>query len=401
MNEDLSLLPPNSTPWEIAQSVISAERRPLDAEIIRRLWSPQNCPEEFLPWLAWGLGLEVWKDDWPEAKKRDVVARIWKLKRLKTTPQGIRDYVNLVDAEVVKFVRPRDRMWWVPAMSETERAAIMARMPEIRIYPGPPVSDAGPAQVFYGYSFWSAGAWIPSDAAKRWTDRAVFVEEGIETRVTVAGLEGAVDASYTVALRARRPWKDFYSRLAVTAFRIPSDATDHVIAITPNKDAQSFAVAPGLIPVSVRPEPVAETVAAPPWKAFHWPSFFNASFRTPSDAALHLYDRLRFMDPGNVGAFGRPMSFWGWSRSAIEPFTAEVTLQAPIKKPVWSFGAWWGVGFWRSEPLDPLWDALEAITIAQAARDDIRVSLKLYEPITFSAGLRFGAFNFGDDRKVA
>ena len=323
------------------------------------------------------------------------------MKRIKTTPQGIRDYVNLVDADIVKFVRPRDRMWWVPAMSETERAAIMARMPEIRIYPSPPVSDAAPAQAFYSYSFWSAGAWIPSDAATKWTDRAVFVEDGVETRVTVAGLEGAVDASYTVALRANAPWKDFYCRVGMIAFRIPSDAAEHLIAITPNAEAQSFAVAPGLVPASVRPEPVAETIEGPAYKAFHWPSFFNASFRIPSDAALHLYDRLRFMDPAKVGAFGRPMSFWGWSRSSIPAYSAELTLQASIKKPVWSFGAWWGVGFWRSEPLDPLWDALEAITIAQAARDDIHVSLKLYEPVTFSAGLRFGAFNFGDDRKVA
>jgi phage tail P2-like protein len=401
MSAPVSLLPSNSTPWELAQSLTSAARRPLPSDVIRSVWNPQSCPTPLLPYLAWGIGLEIWKDDWPEQKKRDVVSRVWQLKRRKTTLKGVRDYVNLVDADVVKAVRPRDKMWWVPATSDAERAALMAKMPEIRIFPDAPSAPRQAAQGFWGNSFWKWAAWRKSDAATRWLDRAVYVDAGVETRVTVTGADAALDASYTIALRASSPAKDFYNRLALHSFRVPSDASDHVVSISPNDGALSFAVPPGLIAASVRPERVAETVAAPVYKAFHWPSFFNASFRTPSDASRHLFDRLRFMDPAQVGRFGRPMSFWGWSHSAVAAFSAELTLKVPFAQPVWAFGAYWRQGFWNAARMDPLWDALEAVTIAQAARDDIWASLQLYQPIEFSGGLRFGEFDFGDSRKVA
>lgn len=400
MTEATSLLPVNATPWEHAQSVTSAERRPLPADIIRSVWNPDTCPLELLPYLAWGLGLEIWKDEWSETKKRDTIKRIWRLKREKTTPQGIKDYVNLVDGDVLKFVRPRDKMWWVPSMSPAERKAVMAKMPEIRIYPNAGVFPALAGQTFYGFSWWSASARLADSADYYYSKRAVYIDGDLEVPVSVVGIDSAIDSSYRIQLQASQPWKAFYNYLTMESFRVPSDANDHVVAIAPDRNAQSFAVAPGLIATSVAPEETSDIVEASVAKSFYFPTFYNFSARIPSDAAKHLYSALRFMDPAKVGAFGKPMSFWGWSRSSIPAFSAELTVSAPIKKPIWSFGSWWGVGFWNTEPLDPLWDSLEAITVAQATRDDIWVSLKLYEPVSFSAGLRFGEFSFGDDRKV-
>lgn len=399
-----TLLPPNSTPWELAQSLTSTARRPLPTDFPRQVWNPDLCPEAFLPYLAWGLGLEIWKDDWPEEKKRAVIKRIWLLKRRKTTLQGISDYVDLAGGEIVKAVRPKDRMWWVPAMLAEERAAIDARLPEIRIFPQPPVTEAGVDQIFFNVSFWGDGARYPDDAKRSWLDRAVYVDEDGERPVTITGLNGnAVDDSYVIQLRASATAKAFYglAQFGEGRFRIPSDADRHVIAISPNDGALTFSVPAGLIPTAVRPEPKAEIVAAPIYKAFHWPSFFNASFRIPSDARDHLYDSLRFMDPSKIGAHGRPMSFWSWSRSGIPAFAAELTLRAPTPKPLWQFGAFWGQGFWAATDLSLLWDALEAIRVSQAARDDITVSLQLFREITFSGGLRFGEFAFGDYQKAA
>ncbi len=404
MSEQPSLLPPNSTPWELAQSLTSANRRPLPTDIPRQIWNPDLCPEEFLPYLAWGLGLEIWKDDWPEEKKRDVIKRIWLLKRRKTTLQGIRDYVELTGGEIVKAVRPRDRMWWVPAMSAEERAALDARMPEIRIFPRPPISTPGPEQTFFNFSFWQSGARYPEGAERSWLDRAVFVEDGVARPATITGLDGnVVDSSYVIQLRASTAHKAFYgqAQFGEGRFRIPSDAGRHVIAISPTEGALTFAVSSGLFPTAVRPEPKAEIVAAPVYKAFHWPSFFNASFRIPSDALDHLYDSLRFMDPQRIGAQGRPMSFWAWSHSGIPAYSAKLTLRAPIPKPHWQFGRFWGAGFWATTDLTPLWDALEAIRVSQAARDDISVSLQLFREVDFSGGLRFGEFSFGDYQKAA
>jgi phage tail P2-like protein len=402
VTEQASLLPPHSTRWELAQSLASANRRPLPADLPRRVWDPDRCPVDLLPYLAWGLGLEIWKDDWPEEKKRALIKRIWRLKRRKTTLQGIKDYVDLVGGEIVKAVRPKDRMWWVPAMSPQERAALDARLPEIRIFPRPPVKTADPEQTFFNVSFWQSGARYPERAMRAWLDRATFVQDGIEQRVTITGLDGnAVDSSYVIQLRASAVGKSFYGRSQFGGARIPSDAERHVITIAPNDGALTFSVSSGLIPIAVRPEPKAEIVAAPVYKAFHWPSFFNASCRTPSDALDHLYDSLRFMDPRKIGAHGRPMSFWVWSHSGIVAFSAELTLRTPIAKPLWQFWAFWGEGFWAATDLTPLWDALEAIRASQAARDDVSVSLQLFREVDFFGGLRFGEFSFGDYQKAA
>src|ERR1700722_17204516 len=115
---DRSFLPQNRSTFEHIESLTSATRRPLHTDLIKSLWNPTTCPLDLLPYLAWGLGLEIWDENWGEAQKREIVANIWSLKRQKTTLAGIRAYVNLVGANVVKAVRPRDKMWLVPSMSE-------------------------------------------------------------------------------------------------------------------------------------------------------------------------------------------------------------------------------------------------------------------------------------------
>ncbi|MBY6244037.1 hypothetical protein, partial [Methylosinus sp. Sm6] len=333
-------------------------------------------------------------------KKREIVANIWRYKRRKTTLAGIRDYVALAGGTVLRARRPRDKMWWVPAATAEERAAMLARMPELRIYPRPLPAPVRPGQQFWGAGYWSAGAWVPSDAAARWRDRAVYVADGVETRVAVTGLDEPLDSTIRIAVPRRAGRKAFYNRFAPGTYRIPSDADAHVVTIAPNDASPSFAVPAGLAPMSVRPERVSAILAAPRRKAWHGRSFYNASYRIPSDAETHLYSSVRFLDPARIGSVGRPLSFWGWSRSPTAPFTSVLTIDVTVHPPKWAFRRWWGVGVWARTDLSPLWRSLEAIRIAQAPRDDIFISLKTYEPITFGGGLKFGEFKFGDWRKA-
>lgn len=41
---------------------------------IGKMWSPYECPVEFLPYLAWALSVDLYEDEWPEEVKRDVIA---------------------------------------------------------------------------------------------------------------------------------------------------------------------------------------------------------------------------------------------------------------------------------------------------------------------------------------
>ena len=51
------LLPANATPLERALAETTARLSDV-AVPIRDLWSPENCPTELLPWLAWALSVD-------------------------------------------------------------------------------------------------------------------------------------------------------------------------------------------------------------------------------------------------------------------------------------------------------------------------------------------------------
>ena len=78
------LLPRNATTQEraMANTVarISSVQTPL-----RSLWSPQDCPADFLPWLAWGLSLDIWDASWTDAQKREAIAASVEVHRRKGT----------------------------------------------------------------------------------------------------------------------------------------------------------------------------------------------------------------------------------------------------------------------------------------------------------------------------
>lgn len=415
-----SLLPSNASAYELAHSDVSGARRPLPAWLIKSVWNPWTCPLDLLPYLAAGLGLEIWRDSWPEARKREVVAAIWHLKRNKTKLKGIKEYLALVDAQLVSAHRPRDKRWWVQSQTPEERAVQMAAMPQIHIAIAAAPAPAPRAKAFWSgrflKQFWCPGrAWMASDAAARHAARATYVDRGVVTPVTVRGLDGPLGASMEVALSAgasvaklfwgaRRFWG------AGAAF-MASDADSQVLSITPSRAAPAFAVPRGLVPVTVRPEHVAETVprragmgfwGGGRFRGFAWGA--GTAFR-PSDAEAHVYDRVTLFDPARLVPSRQPYSFWGWSRWGRAPFTAEIRVDVRLTRPALQhgYGQPWGRRFWRRSDMTPFWDAVAAVRAAKAFRDTVWIDTALYAPIQFSAGLRFGDAgftHFGDQRKL-
>lgn len=70
----MSLLPENSTQFER-----DIEAQFLDAfgpaQTIPTVWTAEDCPVAFLPYLAWSLAITLWDDEWSEEEKRDAIAR--------------------------------------------------------------------------------------------------------------------------------------------------------------------------------------------------------------------------------------------------------------------------------------------------------------------------------------
>jgi phage tail P2-like protein len=82
------LLPANATPLERALS--EAIARLSDVVVpIRDLWSPEDCPAELLPWLAWALSVDHWEASWTEPHKRAVIQAAIAVHRHKGTPFAV------------------------------------------------------------------------------------------------------------------------------------------------------------------------------------------------------------------------------------------------------------------------------------------------------------------------
>lgn len=132
----VDLLHPSPTPYEAAIEQTSAERwEALDIDAIRRAQDAWLCEARLLPQLAYSRGVDLWYDDWPEEWKRRAIAEMPRLKRLKGTVAGIRGYLALLDIPVTYVVQPPSDGYLGDVISEEERAAWLAKLPQIRIYP--------------------------------------------------------------------------------------------------------------------------------------------------------------------------------------------------------------------------------------------------------------------------
>ncbi|HEX8402234.1 MAG TPA: phage tail protein I [Allosphingosinicella sp.] len=107
-----SLLPPGSTALE--RGLEAATTRAGEVPIpLDRLWNPDTCPAELLPWLAWGLSVDRWESSWSEPRKRAAIRTSIADHRIKGTPASIDAVLASFDAllHVVEWFEasPRQR----------------------------------------------------------------------------------------------------------------------------------------------------------------------------------------------------------------------------------------------------------------------------------------------------
>lgn len=90
------LLPPGSTVLE--RSLADASARLSDVPVpIRSLWDPATCPATLLPFLAWGVSIDLWDAEWTEAEKRAAIASAIVDQRRKGTPASLRGVIDRFD----------------------------------------------------------------------------------------------------------------------------------------------------------------------------------------------------------------------------------------------------------------------------------------------------------------
>lgn len=85
MSEFHTILPSNASTELRAIERSMAEPKIALHEPITALWDVNACPDDVLPWLAWGLSVDMWDADWSQATKRRVVAKSIEIHRIKGT----------------------------------------------------------------------------------------------------------------------------------------------------------------------------------------------------------------------------------------------------------------------------------------------------------------------------
>ncbi|WP_162999506.1 phage tail protein I [Burkholderia sp. Nafp2/4-1b] len=95
-----NLLPANSTPLERALAAVG-ERLDTLPTPLATLMDPDAIRLDLLPWLAWYVGVDTWKDSWPEHVKRTRVKRAIAIARRKGTAAAVREVVATFGGNIV------------------------------------------------------------------------------------------------------------------------------------------------------------------------------------------------------------------------------------------------------------------------------------------------------------
>ncbi|MFH0289512.1 phage tail protein I [Vibrio owensii] len=103
MTDKTSLLPAHLS--ELERDLDAALARIDDVEIpIATLWNPWECPLDALPYLAWAMSVDLWRSDWSERAKRQVVADSLKIHRIKGTRPAVEMAIGAARGDEVRLV---------------------------------------------------------------------------------------------------------------------------------------------------------------------------------------------------------------------------------------------------------------------------------------------------------
>ena len=129
-----TLLPPNHTQFEEAADLTGARIEELPVEI-PKLVRPYDIPATHLAWLAWGLSVDLWEQDWGREKSRTLAAKALPMHARKGTQASIAEHIRIMGADPRRFIVPPSKTYLMEALMEEERLAFLARLPQLRVYP--------------------------------------------------------------------------------------------------------------------------------------------------------------------------------------------------------------------------------------------------------------------------
>jgi hypothetical protein len=408
------VMPKNATLWERVLGQNVDRLLDLDADRIRHLWDPWTCDIDDLPYLAWALSVDIWDPDWPDAKKRAVTANALRDHRLKGTLGGIETYLGYRDTIIRKAVQPPAKPFAVQGIKPGEREAWIAHLPQIRIYPyltmreAPAhrgfLNGAGGHRSFLGHAG-SRSFVQASKGPNLYGRRATFQQPGseeVDAIVDETPVYGQAP-SEIVRIGFGRSKRAFIGRASMgSGFMQTSRASQRVVNVRLSSDAgPQFLASSGLQLQDVAPTRINQIREAPKRRAFMGRDYFGErTARMLTSAAPRLiYDRFALLTPGVDAPIHHGHSFMGFARFGIAPFTAELRIELPMKRPTWRAGVGrrgFMSGFLKKADMTALTNAREAIGQARGLTDTVLIDPENYRVVRLGDKPKLGSFKLGE-----
>lgn len=414
MADPISLLPEeNATPAMRAQSLTSAERRPIPVDLLATLWDPSRAPVARLPSLAADLSVDLWDEEWPEVKKRAVVAQSPELHRLKGTLEGIRRHMAIEDGVLVEALAPPQHFFISPDLTKEQWQGWLNRLPQIRIYLAAFEGEAG-AALFFEDGFYDADFLEANDGRALYGRFGTYYRNGVETPIrTIDRFSTSIERLAVDIERYEVPGS------APDALCLDVDAWDssryfNAEAVLPQtytvrhdrtyldtvSDIRATTAEPSLDPIDVRSQRVSAVGVAGPAIMLNGDFWDAGSFYLPDEGARLLHDRLYLHDRDVLAPLTDAVSFFDVSRFSIAPFTAELLVKAPA--PLAADSLIFDVthfddAFLITPDHTALDRVMDAVVVSKAHRDSVSISFAVTRPRTFADGIPLdGSFSFGD-----
>ncbi|MEN5275758.1 phage tail protein I [Brucella sp. TWI432] len=385
---------------ELEQLAVFAVNR-VDVDLVKKMRDPFLCSVSHLPFLAWGRGVDLWRENWPEWKKRRITAEIYEMKGLKGTLPGINKYLSFVDAEIYDAIIPPVGVYLTDYSPDT-LAEWRKQFDELRLYPysipgeRPAFAIGDGTREVPGYV---GGFFVmENEAARYYGRRATIISDGVEFEIRSFDQMGTWGSDVA---------------LDVTTFAIPAEASPNDVIVDHSYIGHSFisnknrgrlitvgrdgtlgtgqipAGIESVTPLNISPERVYERHAGrylEPFLTEGSRTGVDHSFVYSDVAAQYIYDRWRLLDESkiNVGQAGGLFApFINYSYIALDPFTALLRVKATYEKE----GRWAYVGdtfighSYIGLNTERVNDVGEAIYKSRSLRDQVWFTTATYRPM--------------------
>lgn len=414
MNERVSLLPANRTAYEDSLDLSGARVDGLPVDI-PKLIDPQQIPLKLLPWLAWSMRADMWRDDWSEQKKRWVAAQSLGWHYKKGTANLLRKYTEVMGGEVRYLETPPDKTFMMPAYNEAERLTFLRRFPEVRLYPYV-------ARAFNKFSHFTSAAYGRS---KAFVGACYVHDNGAWSRY--ARTSELRDQGTVTPLTYRTVTNEYVGSEFVSSFEeivLPAKATDKIILNASPKDHQYFgtigyvgerlirikrditlgysapreqynAITPGLGFINVAPDNIFEKHSSLKGSKFLTKKqFLTKAYLPPTIAWRYIYERWYLFDPTRMPDQRKRSKHLGYTRLGLPAYWAEARIRMngqQRRRETWRFVN----GYLRQHSTDNIDRTVEAVRQSKALRDKILVNTKTRRQVRVGDRNKLGQFAVG------